>query len=227
MTRVPTTETGNSAARDTACDPIGLSVNPEEHRANRVRLRQMDACRSQNPGPTPRPPQRTQMFALLGGSQAGQPLQIPIDAVDPPQPSPAIWCLSASPTPANAARHSILAHGVRETCIVSAVCCAANCAWIHCTRQRRVGAVEGMADQRICYANLQPTRNLPAQARLEQGAYRRPEASACAETRLAIRVRLEIAENVRDLALFNVAIDSKLRGCDLVTLRVADVYAAG
>jgi hypothetical protein len=32
----------------------------------------------------------------------------------------------------------------------------------------------------------------------------------------AIRVRLEIAENHRDLALFNLAIDSKLRGCDLV-----------
>ena len=43
----------------------------------------------------------------------------------------------------------------------------------------------------------------------------------------AIRVRLEIAENVRDLALFNTAIDSKLRGCDLVRLKVADVYAAG
>ena len=43
----------------------------------------------------------------------------------------------------------------------------------------------------------------------------------------AIRVRLEIAGNVRDLALFNLAIDSKRRGCDLVTLRVADVYAAG
>ena len=43
----------------------------------------------------------------------------------------------------------------------------------------------------------------------------------------AIRVRLEIAGNVRDLALFNLAIDSKLRGCDLVRLRVADVYAAG
>lgn len=43
----------------------------------------------------------------------------------------------------------------------------------------------------------------------------------------AIRVRLEIAENIRDLALFNVAIDSKLRGCDLVKLKVADVYAAG
>ena len=31
----------------------------------------------------------------------------------------------------------------------------------------------------------------------------------------AIRVRLELAENHRDLALFNMAIDSKLRGCDL------------
>ena len=43
----------------------------------------------------------------------------------------------------------------------------------------------------------------------------------------AIPVRLEIAENHRDLALFNTAIDSKLRGCDLVRLRVADVFAAG
>ncbi len=43
----------------------------------------------------------------------------------------------------------------------------------------------------------------------------------------AIRVRLEIAENHRNLALFNLAIDSKLRGCDLVRLKVADVFAAG
>jgi integrase len=43
----------------------------------------------------------------------------------------------------------------------------------------------------------------------------------------AIRVRLELANALRDLALFNLAIDSKLRGCDLVRLRVADVYAAG
>ncbi|MEQ9695522.1 hypothetical protein [Shimia sp. SDUM112013] len=40
----------------------------------------------------------------------------------------------------------------------------------------------------------------------------------------AIRVRLEIAENHRDLALFNLAIDSKLRGCDLVKLKVAHIY---
>lgn len=43
----------------------------------------------------------------------------------------------------------------------------------------------------------------------------------------SIRVRLEMADNLRDLALFNLAIDSKLRGCDLVHLRVSDVFAAG
>ena len=43
----------------------------------------------------------------------------------------------------------------------------------------------------------------------------------------AIRVRLELAENHRDLALFNMAIDSKLRGCDLVKVKVVDVMASG
>ena len=43
----------------------------------------------------------------------------------------------------------------------------------------------------------------------------------------SIRVRLEMADNKRDLALFNMAVDSKLRGCALVSLRVNDVYAAG
>jgi hypothetical protein len=43
----------------------------------------------------------------------------------------------------------------------------------------------------------------------------------------SIRVRLEISGSLRDLALFNLAIDSKLRGCDLVKLKVADVYSAG
>ena len=42
-----------------------------------------------------------------------------------------------------------------------------------------------------------------------------------------VRVRLEMADNNRDLALCNMAIDGKLRGCDLVRLRVNDVYAAG
>jgi len=35
-----------------------------------------------------------------------------------------------------------------------------------------------------------------------------------------IRTRLQLSEKVRDLALFNVAIDSKLRGCDVVRLKV-------
>lgn len=39
----------------------------------------------------------------------------------------------------------------------------------------------------------------------------------------AIRIRLQLAERLRDLALFNLAIDSKLRGCDLVSLKVKDV----
>ena len=43
----------------------------------------------------------------------------------------------------------------------------------------------------------------------------------------AIRVRLEIAKNHRNLALFNLAIASKLRGCDRVRLKVADIYASG
>lgn len=43
----------------------------------------------------------------------------------------------------------------------------------------------------------------------------------------SIRVRLEMAGNARDLALFNMAIDSKLRGCDLVAAKVRDVFAAG
>jgi integrase len=43
----------------------------------------------------------------------------------------------------------------------------------------------------------------------------------------AIRVRLEIANRVRDLVLLNTAIDSKLRGCDLVRLKVAEVFPAG
>jgi integrase len=39
----------------------------------------------------------------------------------------------------------------------------------------------------------------------------------------AIRIRLQLAKRTRELALFNLAIDSKLRGCDLVGLRVHDV----
>ena len=39
----------------------------------------------------------------------------------------------------------------------------------------------------------------------------------------AIRVRLQLAGDIRKLALFNLAIDSKLRACDLIGLRVRDI----
>ena len=42
-----------------------------------------------------------------------------------------------------------------------------------------------------------------------------------------IRSRLMLEENKRDLTLFNLAIDSKLRGCDVVALRVEDVAPGG
>jgi integrase len=43
----------------------------------------------------------------------------------------------------------------------------------------------------------------------------------------SIRTKLQVEGRVRDLALFNVAIDSKLRGCDVVALKVEDIAPSG
>jgi integrase len=43
----------------------------------------------------------------------------------------------------------------------------------------------------------------------------------------AIRVRLQLGSRTRELALFNLAVDSKLRSCDLVKLRVRDIAQGG
>jgi hypothetical protein len=43
----------------------------------------------------------------------------------------------------------------------------------------------------------------------------------------AIRTKLQVEHRLRDLAMFNLAIDSKLRGCDLVSLKVEDVAPHG
>ena len=40
----------------------------------------------------------------------------------------------------------------------------------------------------------------------------------------AIRIKLQLKKETRELAIFNLAIDSKLRSCDLVKLTVRDVY---
>ena len=43
----------------------------------------------------------------------------------------------------------------------------------------------------------------------------------------AIRTKLQVQGRTRDLAMFNLAIDSKLRGCDVVSLKVEDVAPHG
>jgi integrase len=43
----------------------------------------------------------------------------------------------------------------------------------------------------------------------------------------SIRTKLQIDRRTRDLAMFNLAIDSKLRGCDVVALKVEDVAPSG
>jgi integrase len=43
----------------------------------------------------------------------------------------------------------------------------------------------------------------------------------------SIRTKLQLMGRIRDLALFNLAIDSKLRGCDVVAVRVDDVAPNG
>jgi integrase len=43
----------------------------------------------------------------------------------------------------------------------------------------------------------------------------------------SIRTRLQVEGRTRDLAMFNLAIDSKLRGCDVVALKVEDVAPNG
>src|SRR4030081_3360596 len=43
----------------------------------------------------------------------------------------------------------------------------------------------------------------------------------------SIRTKLQIDGRVRDLAMFNLAIDSKLRGCDVIAIQVEDIAAGG
>src|SRR3974377_833350 len=43
----------------------------------------------------------------------------------------------------------------------------------------------------------------------------------------SIRTKLQVTGRIRELALFNLANDSKLRGCDLVALRVDDIAPSG
>lgn len=74
---------------------------------------------------------------------------------------------------------------------------------------------------------MQPTPNLPAIRALRpawnKGRIVGQKRPLQPKHVWAIRVRLELAENHRDLALFNMAFDSKLRGRDLVKMKVVDI----
>jgi integrase len=64
---------------------------------------------------------------------------------------------------------------------------------------------------------------LPNHNTLEQGKLIGPKPPLKPKEIWSMRVRLQVAYRIRDLALFNLALDSKLRACDLVELRVDDV----
>jgi hypothetical protein len=82
-------------------------------------------------------------------------------------------------------------------------------------------------DQGGNHAHRDPIACSLQAASLEQGPLDRPEAPLKPKDVWAIRVRLQLQGQKGDLALFNLAIDSKLRGCDLIRLQVDDVCAGG
>lgn len=68
---------------------------------------------------------------------------------------------------------------------------------------------------------------IPQQQNRTQGAPRGQKCPLRPREVWAIRARLEMLGDVRNLALLNLDIDSKLRGCDLVKLKVSGVFSAG
>jgi integrase len=62
---------------------------------------------------------------------------------------------------------------------------------------------------------------------LEQGQADRGKTSTATKARLVDQNSIAVGGRIRDLALFNLAIDSKLRGCDVVAIRVEDVAPNG
>jgi hypothetical protein len=67
---------------------------------------------------------------------------------------------------------------------------------------------------------INPVQQSTAPPALEQGQADRCKAATTASHVWSIRTKLQLEKRTRDLALFNLAIDSKLRGCDVVAIRV-------
>jgi integrase len=62
---------------------------------------------------------------------------------------------------------------------------------------------------------------------MEQGKADRGKGAVAAQARLVDPDETPDRRSARDLAMFNLAIDSKLRGRDVVAIRVEDVAAGG
>lgn len=70
--------------------------------------------------------------------------------------------------------------------------------------------------------------DIPLHSSLHRSAARQPTGAKLALKPVhvwGIRIRLQVALKARDLALFDLALDSKLRGCDLVGLKVSDLMS--
>ena len=74
-------------------------------------------------------------------------------------------------------------------------------------------------------SNIQPPALKPKRTPWNKGRLIGQKRPLLAKQVWAIRARLELGEDFRVLALFNLAVDSKLRGCDLVRLKVTDLVA--
>lgn len=72
-----------------------------------------------------------------------------------------------------------------------------------------------------CHGDAHPFHRV-ARA-VKQGQAHRPEAATEVGGNLGDSPRLEVSSNIRELATFNLAIDSKLRACDLTRLHVQDI----
>jgi hypothetical protein len=68
---------------------------------------------------------------------------------------------------------------------------------------------------------------LPTRTPWNKGKLVGPKPPLLARHVWSIRTKLQIEKRTRDLAMFNLAIDSKLRGCDVVALRVEDIAPNG
>jgi hypothetical protein len=135
-----------------------------------------------------------------------------------------IWAALAGPGYAATAKHSVphaIYLGSFRTFAVFArlVICRAVNVWLPLW--------EGMVDRRIHHTKTKLTGHSRASARLEQRAHRRSKTPAAAQARPGNPRTARAGGEPSRPCPFNLAIDSKLRGCDLVRMKVVDVMASG